>query len=115
MTRIIAYRADGLGDNPTARIFNSVRQVYVTIIDKMVRIFPIRDTLLKDLSAPNPDSKLANAWNPEVVKNLGTGFDIVLVDQRDPIVKEFQYQPLCRYSVCVLFFYKYAVCEIDFI
>ena len=35
----LADSAHDLGDNTTTRIFNSVRQFYVPIIEKLVRIF----------------------------------------------------------------------------
>jgi hypothetical protein len=45
-------------DDDNTRMFKSVRHFYVTIVEKMVRIFPFHDTVLKDFSVLNPDPKL---------------------------------------------------------
>lgn len=90
MRTMLADSADDLGDITVRRIFNSVRQFYVTIVAKMVRIFPFHDTLLKDLAVLNPDPKINDNWSPAMVVNLATQFDIVAADQLDHLVAEFQ-------------------------
>ena len=38
-----------LADSTITRLFKSVRHFYVAIVEKMVKIFPLHDTGLKDL------------------------------------------------------------------
>jgi len=55
---MVADSDDDLADSTRTRIFKSVRHFYVAIVEKMVKIFPFHDTVLKNLSVLNPDPKL---------------------------------------------------------
>jgi len=72
------------------RGFSTVRHFYVAIVEKMVKIFPFHDTVLKDLSMLNPDSKLRDTWSPTKVRNLATRFSIVADDEIEHLVEDFQ-------------------------
>ena len=58
MRTMLADSDDDLADSTRTRIFKSVRYFYVAIVEKMVKIFPFHDTVLKDFSVLNPDPKL---------------------------------------------------------
>ena len=43
-----------------APIFDTVCTFYVTVVNKMIKIFPFHDDVLRDLVALNPDPTLQN-------------------------------------------------------
>jgi len=90
MRTLLADNDDDLADSIRTRIFNSVRHFYVAIVEKMVKIFPFHDTVLKNLSVLNPDSKLRCTWSPTMVRNLAARFSIVADDEIEYLVEEFQ-------------------------
>ena len=49
MRTMLADSDDDLADSTRTRIFKSVRHFYVAIVEKMVKIFPFHDTVLKNL------------------------------------------------------------------
>ena len=57
----LADSGDDLADSTRTRIFKSVHHFYVAIVEKMVKIFPFHDTVLKDLAVFNPHPKLRDA------------------------------------------------------
>ena len=90
-TRTMLVDCAGDFDDATLqRFFASVRKFYVSVVDKMARIFPFNDEALKDLTVLNPDPKLRDSWNPETVRSLASRFSIVAADELDALVVEFQ-------------------------
>ncbi|KAK2141929.1 hypothetical protein LSH36_1015g00014 [Paralvinella palmiformis] len=63
---------------------DSVRHFYVAIVEKIVKIFPFHDTVLKALSV------LHDTWSPTMVCNLATRFSNVADDEIEHLVEEFQ-------------------------
>ena len=70
MRTMLADSDDDLADSTRTQIFNRVHHFYVAIVEKMVKIFPFQDTVLKDLAMLNPDPNLHDTWSPKMVKNL---------------------------------------------
>ena len=90
MRTMLADSEDDLTDGTRTHIFKSVRLFYVAIVEKMVKIFPFHNTVLKDLAVVNPDPKLCDTWSPMMVRNLATRFSIVADDEVEHLVEEFQ-------------------------
>ena len=90
MRTMLADSDDDLADSTITRIFDSVRRFYVAIVEKMVKIFPFHDAVLKDLAVLNPDPKLRDTWSPTMVRNLATRFSIVAETELSCLAEEFQ-------------------------
>jgi len=56
--------------NTATRIFDSVRKFYVAVVNKMIKIFPFHDDVLRDLTALNPDPALQGSWSSSSVREL---------------------------------------------
>ena len=69
MRTMLADSDDDLADSTRTPILKRVLHFYVAIVEKMVKIFPFHDTVLKDLSMLNPDPKLRDTWSPKIVRN----------------------------------------------
>ena len=72
------------------RILDSVRKFYVTILNKMVKIFPFHDDELRNLAALNSDPALRESWSSSSVRELAIDFDLVTDEYHEALVAKFQ-------------------------
>ena len=73
-----------------SNIFESVRKFYVAAINKIIKIFPFHDDVLRDLAAPNPDTALRESWSSSSVRELAIRFGLMEDEHHDTLVAEFQ-------------------------
>ena len=91
---MLANSDDDLEEATATCIFESVRKFYIAVVNKMIKIFPFNDDVLRDLAAVNPDSALQESWGSLSVRELATYFDLVADEYHDALVAEFQHYQL---------------------
>ena len=67
---MLANDEDDLEEATATRIFDNVRKFYVAVVNKMIKIFPFHDDVLRDLTALNPDPALQGSWSSSSVREL---------------------------------------------
>ena len=87
---MLANYEDDLGKNTATRIFESVRKFYGAVVNKMVKMFPFHNDVLRGLVVLKPDPALLESWRLSYVHELATGFDLMVHDWLDRLVTEFQ-------------------------
>jgi len=60
---MLANDGDDLEEATATRFFDSVRKFYVAVVNKMIKIFPFNNDVLRDLAAVNPDAALREYWS----------------------------------------------------
>ena len=78
-------------------IFDSVRNFYVAVVNKLIKIFPFHDDVLRDLVALIPDPALRESWSSSSVRELAISFGLMAERHdahHDALVGEFQYYQL---------------------
>ena len=81
-----------------ARFFKSARNFYVVCVKKMIKKFPFKDTVLKDMAVLNPDSSVRSQHTAAQVINLSERFSIIPQDQHAAREEEFVDYQLCEDS-----------------
>ena len=77
---MLANYEDDLGKNTATRIFESVRKFYGAVVNKMVKMFPFHNDVLRGLVVLKPDPALLESWRLSYVHELATGFDLMVHD-----------------------------------
>ena len=89
---------DSISATMERRFYDSVRQYYVATVDKMLKIFPFKNSTLKDLSILNPDPKLREKQDPNAITRLAETFCVVPESSMDALAEEFTDYQLCEES-----------------
>jgi len=58
---------DVLEEATATRVFDIVRKFYVAVVNKMIKIFPFHDNVLKDLAALNVNPALRESWSSIII------------------------------------------------